>query len=51
MWPETIKERMLFEKREGEARIAREKKRYLPAEKYPHLLLGFYDTYTYYIYI
>ena len=25
-------------------------KRYLPAEKYPYLLLCFYDTYTYYIY-
>jgi len=27
-----------------------ERKRYLPAEKYPYLLLRFYDTYTYYIY-
>jgi len=27
-----------------------EKKRYLPAEKYPYLLLRFYDTYTYSIY-
>jgi hypothetical protein len=27
-----------------------EKKRYLPAEKYPYLLLRFNDTYTYYIY-
>jgi hypothetical protein len=26
-------------------------KQYLPAEKYPYLLLRFYDTYTYYIYI
>jgi len=25
-------------------------KRYLPAEKYPNLLLRFYDTYIYYIY-
>jgi hypothetical protein len=25
-----------------------ERKRYLPAEKYPYLLLRFYDTYTYY---
>jgi hypothetical protein len=28
-----------------------ETKRYLPAEKYPYLLLRFYDTYIYYIYI
>jgi len=28
----------------------REKRRYLPAEKYPYLLLRFYDTYIYYIY-
>jgi hypothetical protein len=28
----------------------REKKQYLPAEKYSYLLLRFYDTYTYYIY-
>jgi hypothetical protein len=27
-----------------------ETKRYLPAEKYPYLLLCFYDTYIYYIY-
>jgi len=27
-----------------------ERKRYLPEEKYPYLLLRFYDTYTYYIY-
>ena len=27
-----------------------ERKQYLPVEKYPYLLLGFYDTYTYYIY-
>jgi hypothetical protein len=26
-----------------------ERKRYLPAKKYPYLLLRFYDTYTYYI--
>ena len=28
----------------------RDQKRYLPAEKYPYLLLRFYDTYSYYIY-
>jgi hypothetical protein len=28
-----------------------ERKRYLPVEKYSYLLLRFYDTYTYYIYI
>jgi hypothetical protein len=27
-----------------------ERKQDLPAEKYPYLLLRFYDTYTYYIY-
>jgi len=28
----------------------REKDEYQPVEKYPYLLLRFYDTYTYYIY-
>jgi len=28
-----------------------EKERYQPAEKYPYLLLSFYDTYTYYLYL
>ena len=28
----------------------RDTKRYLPAEKYPYLVLRFFDTYTYYIY-
>jgi len=27
-----------------------ERNQHLPAEKYPYLLLRFYDTYTYYIY-
>jgi hypothetical protein len=27
-----------------------ERKQYLPTEKYPYLLLRFYDTYTYYTY-
>ena len=27
-----------------------EKERYPPTEKYPYLLLRFYETYTYYIY-
>jgi len=27
-----------------------EQKQYLPAEKYPYLLLRFYDTYIYFIY-
>jgi len=33
-----------------EGRRQRKTKRNLPAEKYPYLLLRFYDTYTYYIY-
>jgi hypothetical protein len=32
---------------ERQAEKAR-KKQHLPAEKYPYLLLRFYDTYTYY---
>jgi hypothetical protein len=27
------------------------KERYHPVEKYPYLLLSFYDTYTYYLYL
>jgi hypothetical protein len=49
MGPGTIKETVLDEELRGEARTAT-KNNYLPAEKYPYLLLRFYDTYTYYIY-
>jgi hypothetical protein len=31
----------------GKSSAKRPKERYLPVEKYPHLLLHFYDTYTY----
>jgi hypothetical protein len=31
--------------------LERTKNKYLPAEKYPYLLLRFYDTYTYYLYL
>jgi hypothetical protein len=42
--PRDYKEITLFLQWRGQARTAREE-RYLPAEKYPYLLLCFYDTY------
>jgi len=48
--PRGYEEITLF--RNGEDKLEQlERKRYLPAEKYPYLLLRFYDTYTYYIYL
>jgi len=50
-WMKTrdYKEIRLLRNGKRKARTATEKQ-YLPAEKYPYLLLRFYDTYIYYIY-
>jgi hypothetical protein len=46
--PTDYKEITFFRQEEDKLKQL-ETKRYLPAEKYPYLLLLFYDTYTYYI--
>jgi hypothetical protein len=50
MGPGTIK-RSHCSDNEEEKLEQLDRNRYLPAKKYPYLLLRFYDTYTYYLYL